>query len=105
MENFIEKSPEKIPTKQEVLDVISRFVENPTIVIELADERGLYSLEVKVEGKKPGETIQYEYLRKGSFPNGYKSTSTVIHVVYREDGKVVWGENVADYNYETGEWK
>lgn len=53
MENSIEKGPEMIPTKEEVMEIISRFEKNTAFVRELSDEQGLYLLEVQVEGKEP----------------------------------------------------
>ncbi|MEK7609976.1 MAG: hypothetical protein AAB470_02560 [Patescibacteria group bacterium] len=100
-----EKGPERIPTKEEVLEVIARYIENATFVRELSDEQGLYLLEVKVQGEKTGETIQYEYIRKGKFPNHNESVSTVIHIVYYENEIPVGGHDVANFDSETGEWK
>lgn len=104
MENQFEKGPERIPTKDEVMEVISRFAENTVPVRELSDEQGLYLLEVKIEGQNPGETTQYEYMRKGQFADGNQSLGTVIHVVFYEDGVPCGGNDVANYNPETGEW-
>lgn len=103
--NHIEKSPEKIPTKNEVLEVISRFAENITFVRELSDSQGLYLLEEKVEGEKLGESIEYMYIRKGKFPNRNESLETTIFVTYYEDDIPITGYNVANYNSVTGEWK
>ena len=87
------------------MEVISRFAENTTFIRELSDEQGLYLLEVKIEGENPGETIQYEYMRKGRFPDGNQSSGTVIHKVYYENGIPIGGHDVANYDSETGEWK
>ena len=95
MENFAEKAPERIPERTEVLEVISRFCENPAIVRELSDDLGLYLLEVKVLGENPGEIVQYEYRRQGVFPDHNESTETVIHKVYYENGMPVGGEKMA----------
>jgi hypothetical protein len=105
MDNQIEKGPERIPTKEEVMKIISRFERNFVFVRELADEQGLYLLEVKVEGDKPGEITQYEYLRKGRYENHDEASETAIHKVDYENGEVVWGKKVALYNSETGEWE
>ena len=69
MENDIEKGPERIPTREEVLDIIRRFEANAKVSRELLDEKGLYLLEAQIEGPELGETVQYEYMRKGRFPN------------------------------------
>ena len=105
MENSFEKGPEKIPTKAEVMEVISRFAENTILTRELSDEQGLYLLEVKIEGENPSEITQYEYVRKGRFPDGNQSSGTVIHVVYYQNEVPIGGHDVANYDSETGEWK
>ncbi len=108
MENQSEmtpKTPETILNKEEVLSVISRFAENAEFVRELSDEQGLYLLEVKVPGEKPGEITQYEYMRKGIFPNQNQSSETAIHKVYYENDTPVGGEKVAFYSLETGAWE
>jgi len=103
-ESFIEKNHEKILTKVEVLEVMSRLAENATFVRELSDNQGLYLLEVKVEGKKPGEIIEYMYIRKGKFPNRNESLTTTIFVTYYEDEMPISGYNIANYKSESGEW-
>jgi hypothetical protein len=104
MENLIEKGPERILSKEEVLEVIARYGENAEFVRELSDEQGLYLLEAKIEGKEPGEVIQYEYMRKGRFPNHNEASETALHVVYYQDEIPVGGDKIAVYNSETGEW-
>ncbi|HEY5587925.1 MAG TPA: hypothetical protein VIK86_03100 [Candidatus Paceibacterota bacterium] len=103
-ENFIEKNHEKILTKVEVLEVMSRLAENVTFVRELSDDQGLYLLEVKVEGKKPSEIIEYMYIRKGKFPKRNESLATTIFVTYYEDGMPISGYNIANYKSESNEW-
>lgn len=105
MENPIEKGPERILTKEEVMEVIARYAENTTFVRELSDEQGLYLLEVKIEGKKSGEIIQYEYMRKGRFPNHNEASETAVCVVYYKDEVPMGGDKIAVYNPETGEWE
>ena len=105
MKQSIEQIPERIPTKAEVTEVISRFAENPDFIRELSDEQGLYLLEMKVEGKKPGETIEYQYIRKGEFPNKVASSATEIHILYCQDGVPSSSNLVAVYKSETGEWE
>jgi hypothetical protein len=104
MENFIEKGPEQILSKEEVLEAISRYAENAEIVRELSDENGLYLLEAKILGEKPGEITQFEYMRKGTFPNHNESVETAIHKVFYENEIPVGGESVAVFKPETGEW-
>jgi hypothetical protein len=103
-ENQIEKNNEKIPTEKEVLEVISHFVENSTFVRKLSDNQGLYLLEVKIEGEKLGEFIEYQYIRKGKFPNRNESLATTIFVTYYEDEMPISGYNIANYKSESDEW-
>jgi len=105
MKNPFEKGPERIPTKEKVMEAISRLTETSEVVRELSDEQGLYLLEAKVPGDEPGEFVQYEYIRKGRYPDGNESSATAIHIVYYEGEAPVGGHNVADYDQETGEWK
>jgi len=104
-ENLFEQKHEKIHTKKEILEIISKFAENTTFIRELSDQQGLYLLEVNIEGKKPGEVIEYQYIRKGKFPNRNESLETTIFITYYEDDIPVSGHNISDYNSETGEWK
>jgi len=99
-----EKEP-KIHTKEEVLDFISSFVENPIVSRELSDEKGLYCLEVKIEGKEPGEVIEYEYTRKGRVLNGSIALETAMHTNYYQDDMPIGGEKIAVFNEDTGEWE
>ncbi len=101
----LETAPERIPSRQEVMDIISFFAEGGTVVRELSDEQGLYLLEVKVEGENPGETIQYEYMRKGKFPNHNQTLETTIHRVCYENGTPVGGTEVAVYRSEATGWE
>ena len=105
MENPTEKGPERIPTKEEVIEVIARYAEGAAVVRELSDEQGLYLLEAKVNGKESGEIIQYEFMRKGTFPNHNESLETVIHIVYYKDDAPVGGETIAFYNCGAGRWE
>ncbi len=104
-ENSIENSREKIPTEQEVLEVISRFAENATFVRELSDNNGLYLLEVKVESEKPGEFTEYQYIRKGIFPNRNQALETTVYATYYQDGIPISGHNVAHFDPETEGWQ
>ena len=104
-QNPLEKSLERIPNKKEVIIAMSRFLENLAVTRELSDDRGLYLLEAQVSGKKPGETIEYQYMRKGAFPNQNREVETSICAYYYQDGTPVSGETIAVYESETGEWK
>ena len=104
MENFIEKGPERILTKEEVMEVISRYAENATLIRELSDEQGLYLLEVKIDSEKPGEMTLYRYSRKGIFQNHNEASETALHIVWYQDEIPIGGDKIAVYNPETGEW-
>ena len=104
MEHNMEKGPERIPTEQEVMEIVSGFIEGCTVERTLSDEQGLYLLEAKVPGGVPGETTMYEYMRKGRFPNQNQASETALHVTYYQDGDACGGEKVAVYSEETGEW-
>lgn len=104
-ENNFEKNREKIPTKDEVLEVISRFAERTTFVKELSNKEGLYYLEVTAKGNQPGETLSYMYARKGRFGGNNESSATSISVTYYQDGNMISGEELAEYDPSTGKWR
>ncbi len=105
-ENSFETKTEKIPTKQEVLEVIEQYIEGAVFVKELSDEKGLYLLEVAVEGENPGEVIQYEYMRKGRHSNQNSTIVTGIDIVYyRDEVPYDGGGRIAEFDEGTGEWK
>lgn len=107
-ENPIERGPEGIPTKEEVLSVIGAHVENAeriSVIQELFDEQGLYFLEVRVEVENDHDETRYEYTRKGVYLDGNASAETVIHVVFYRDGEAVGGHNIAEYSGEAGRWE
>lgn len=99
----IERGPERLPTKEEVLEVIGRFAEGGHITAEFSDAQGLYVLELEVEGEKPGEIIEYGYLRKGASPGHKDAAQTAIHRTYYQDGVPVGGHKVAYFDGE--EWQ
>lgn len=110
MENFpsahpnkVEESPEKILSSEEILAVFSEFSEGYTVTRELSDEKGIHFMEAQVPGEKEGEVTEYQYLRKGEGRNYH--LSTVIHVVFYEDGIPVSSDMLATLNEETGEWE
>ncbi len=105
MKNPFEKSPERIPNGQDVMELIRTYAENATLVRELSDEQGLYLLEAKVEGDKPGEVIQYEYMRKGRHPNQHHEAKTSICIMHYQGDRAVGGSTIAVYDSATGEWR
>ena len=83
MENPAEKSPERIPTKAEVMEIIVRHVESTKEFVtlrEIHDEKGLCLLDLRIEATKPGETHEYLYTRAGVLPNGSTTLQTSIEV-------------------------
>lgn len=107
MKNEIERGPERIPTKEEVMGIIIRHVESSgglTIIRELNYTDGLHLLDIRTEGTKPGETIEYLYTKKGLLPTGVPTAETSIEVSYYQDGEIYFGARVAVYNAQTGEW-
>ena len=99
----IEKGPERVLAKSEVMEGMEMFVQNAQITRELSDERGLYLLEVMTEGEKSGETIEYAYQRKGESPDHPKVADTAIHVTWYSDGMPISGTKVAIF--ENGKWR
>ena len=102
--NYIERGNERIPTREEILDVIGRHAERYEIRQELYDENGPCLIEA--EGEKAGETVEYQYIRKGEFPSGYVSSGTTINVLYFDkEGISCTSDTIAIYNHQTGEWQ
>jgi len=107
-ESPFEKGPERIPTREEVMAIILRVEREVIFVRELRDVDGeLYLLEVRTPDKSPGEYSEYLYVRKRrspGWPDGTISTGTVILVTFYKNDIPCGGNNIADYNPETGEW-
>ncbi len=101
----IENKRETILSSQEVLDALSQYIEGYTLGRELSDEQGVYLREVERTGENGGETIEYQYMRKGNHGRQNVSTETAISVIYYENGMPVGGNRVAILNEETGEWR
>ncbi len=106
-----EAARERILTKEEILEKISTFVENAQFVRELADDKGIYLLEVKKENGITGDFNEYVYKRKGIYPitnsKRYSNNGavTVIEVVYYKDDMPDSGDTLADFDDMTGQWK
>jgi len=108
MENKFERGPEKIPTKEEVMEIITKGIESVERFVtlrEISDDQGLTLLDLRIEGKKPGETLEYLYTRAGILPNGVPTSETSIEVSYYQDGEIRGGDRVAIYNSATGQWE
>ncbi|MEI6304632.1 MAG: hypothetical protein WCP09_01275 [Candidatus Taylorbacteria bacterium] len=100
----IENSQDRIPAKEEVLKIVGRFAENFTILSELSDEWGIYSLEAKASGLENNESVIYDYSRKGRYADGHQSGATVIYAVSYNGDIPTGGETVAEIDEKTGEW-
>ncbi|HEY4498861.1 MAG TPA: hypothetical protein VJH94_02235 [Candidatus Paceibacterota bacterium] len=98
------KEAAHILTREEVLEAIGQHIEGYAIERELSDAEGVYLLEARVAGEKPGEVTEYRYQRKGEFGRN-QSAQTAIHVAYYEDDVPVGGTTVANYNEKTGIWE
>lgn len=104
-ENYAENNREKIPTKDEVLEVVSWFAEKTIFVRELSDEKGLYLLEVQTEIDEAGENTMYQYVRKVSSAEPLREIVTSICAVYYQDGMPTGGDTVAIYNSQRKTWE
>lgn len=71
-------------------------------VRKLEDEQGLYLLEVVVPGEVEGEVAEYNYMRKGRYPEG-QTSATEIHVTYYVNGTPISGTSIA--RYVDGKWE
>lgn len=101
-----ESHAEKIHTKEEVLAVITPHIEGPhTIARELRDEKGLYLLEVNVEGAASGEIVEYGYMRKGRHGNNNEASEDRIDITYYQNGIPISGESFAHFNTESRAWE
>ena len=91
-------------TNEQVLEAIGQHVEGYVIERELSDPEGVYLLEARVAGEKPGEVTEYRYQRKGEFGRN-QNAQTTIQVAYYENDIPVGGKTVANYDEKTGTWE
>ena len=98
-----EQEQEHIPTPEEVHSVFKELTNKEyKETRRCEDEQGLYLLEVIVPGDEPEEEIEYQYMRKGRYPEG-ESGSTEICVTYYENKKPISGTSAA--RCVDGKWK
>lgn len=103
-ENKIENK-DHIPSKAEVLKVISHFIKGGKIVDQHSDDKGPIFIHVEFPGENEGETVQYQYLREGDHYAGCNARETTIETAYFKKGEMQMGaETMALYNKETGQW-
>ena len=100
---YVEMSPEKIPTSEEVHLVFKELAgKEYKEARKCEDEKGLYLLEVITSGDAEGEKIEQAYMRKGRYKEG-QTSATEIHVTYYDkDGFPESGTSVA--KFLNGKW-
>jgi hypothetical protein len=100
--HFSEQEPLMIPSAEQIRTEIKELTGKECVETRiLEDEKGVYLMEFEVDGENPGETIQYEYMRKGKYQQG-AITETEMHVVYCQDKMPVSGTSAA--RLVDGEW-
>lgn len=110
IKEVIEKEqPEKIPTKEEVIELIKRLIGETEYeeVRELKDEQGLYMLEIRIPDEDGGSN-EYSYIRAGNYRDrglvGGCPPETAIHFIYIDnEGFPCKGNSV--FKLVDGEWK
>jgi hypothetical protein len=105
--NSFETLPERMPTKVEILEQIRRRNENTKVIEERRDEAGIYLLlaQTPEDPAKPGDYTVYVYHRKGTFPEQAASAVTQLEAVYYSGGQPCGGENVAELDPVSNEWR
>lgn len=103
-ENTIENK-EHTPSREEVLSVISSFIENSIVVEEKPNEEGLFVLHAKGKPDAKGEYSQYEYMKKGVHPGfGEAKLTSIYWSEYDADGMPFKGNDVAVYDEDSKLW-
>ncbi len=101
-------APERFPTPEDVIAFIGTITKGKECK-ENKDRRGkddkgvIYFMEFQVSGESKGEMDEYEYVKKGTTPNGKIYSKTEISVAYYIDGEPRGGQNVA--KYVDGSWE
>lgn len=91
-----ESKRERIPTAEEVHAIFKELINGEyKETLKLEDEKGLYALEIEVQGSGEGETSEFLYVRKGRHKSGHQSSENSIDVVYYKDGMPISGTQVA----------
>ena len=105
MENKFERGFERIPTKEEILEIIGRHSENYIVERELSDEQGIYLLEVSVQDPKTGNRTEYCYVRKGRYAGNCEASETEIHAIFYDGDTPKSGVKISTFITESGQWK
>jgi len=98
------ENQETIPTPEEVESVFHELIGGEKAWSEtkrLEDDKGLYCLEVEVQGED-GAVTEYGYMRKGRFGRN-QSSATEITITYYQGGMPISGTTVA--TLIDGTWK
>ena len=100
-----ESGPEKIPSKESVMEVLKVLANGRELMIlrEINDRSELQLLEVEASGGEMDETIHFEYRKKAKYPNG-SPINPIIHIEIYENDVCSNGYNVAEFDPNTGEW-
>jgi hypothetical protein len=100
-----EGRPEQAFSREKILSIIKKRLENFTVKRELYDAKGLYLLEVQSIPGASNESIQYEFMFQGEHEGHNQAVRSAIHVIYLRDNISIGGGLVAQYNPEIGEWQ
>ena len=95
-----ERGPERILSREEILAKIKSYCEQFTVERELADEAGVYLLEVVAADNSKRYAYQRKRLLPGQ-PKGVESASTTIWSEDLDDG---YSRTLADFDAEKNEW-
>lgn len=90
------------------MEVIAKRVESVEkheTLREIYDDQGLKLLDLRFEGKEPGETMEFLYTRAGELPNVVPTSQTSIEVSYYQDGDCVAGDRIAVFDPNSGVWQ
>ena len=91
----IKKSPEHIPTHEEVASIFKRLTDKKyTEIRKIEDAKGLYLFDITILGDLEGETIEYSYRRGQSGMNG--KLVDAIQIIYYKNNTPVGGTTVAE---------
>ena len=104
MENIPQNKPERIVSKEELLEIISRFAPHAVVVKETTDDKGVSFLELKAEGEKEGTFTEIDYRRDkhNMSRDGVRLIS--IHMTSYEDDMPFTGNEIRLCESESGEW-
>jgi len=92
---------ERVLSEREVLNEFDEIIKGEyEIINNYEDENGLYILEARTTDEA-GDTVQYNYIRMGSYPEG-SSTETVIDIVFFIGDMPVGGHPIK--KYKEGVW-